>query len=328
MRRPWTIILLVIAVFLVNAGRLFSYGSTLFTGMTVREEGSIDVVFCPREDCWGVFQALLNSSSSAQCALYTAAPEVLSLISKVPNSTILLHYKTYASLSKKYEFPSITPAYSDGIMHNKFCVLNESLVITGSWNPTEADSFRNNNNMLIIHSRTLASNYEEKIKEISLRLKFRYSPKVRHRILISGEAVENYFCPEDGCGRILLEKIQSARSDIYFMTFSFTDDSIGEALLKKVREGVNVHGIFDRQQLSNFSEYQKLLEAGADVYLDSNKYLMHHKVFIIDNTTVITGSFNPTLNGDKRNDENILIIESPRIASRYLDEFTTIKNAR
>ena len=35
---------------------------------------------------------------------------------------------------------------------------------------------------------------------------------------------------------------------------------------------------------------------------------MHHKVFIIDEEIVITGSFNPSKNADTRNDENILII--------------------
>ena len=51
---------------------------------------------------------------------------------------------------------------------------------------------------------------------------------------------------------------------------------------------------------------------------------MHHKVFIIDNRTVITGSFNPTKNGDTRNDENILIIHDEKIAGKYLEEFNEL----
>jgi len=48
---------------------------------------------------------------------------------------------------------------------------------------------------------------------------------------------------------------------------------------------------------------------------------MHHKVFIIDNATVVTGSFNPSQNADTRNDENMLIIHDPSIAARFLEEF-------
>ena len=51
---------------------------------------------------------------------------------------------------------------------------------------------------------------------------------------------------------------------------------------------------------------------------------MHHKVFIIDNETVITGSMNPTGNGDKYNDENILIIRNKEITGRFLQEFANV----
>jgi len=61
-----------------------------------------------------------------------------------------------------------------------------------------------------------------------------------------------------------------------------------------------------------------------DVYLDANKNTMHHKVFIIDNSTVITGSFNPSKNGDERNDENMLVIKDREIAALFLDEFERV----
>ena len=51
---------------------------------------------------------------------------------------------------------------------------------------------------------------------------------------------------------------------------------------------------------------------------------MHHKVFIIDNSTVITGSFNPSKNGDERNDENMLVIKDREIAALFLDEFERV----
>jgi len=61
-----------------------------------------------------------------------------------------------------------------------------------------------------------------------------------------------------------------------------------------------------------------------DVKKDSNKYNMHHKVFIIDNETVVTGSYNPTSSGDEKNDENILIIHDKGIAKKFLDEFDRV----
>ena len=55
-----------------------------------------------------------------------------------------------------------------------------------------------------------------------------------------------------------------------------------------------------------------------NIKFDNNKPgKMHHKVFIIDNKTVITGSYNPTKNGNENNDENILIIYSEELAGEY-----------
>ena len=48
---------------------------------------------------------------------------------------------------------------------------------------------------------------------------------------------------------------------------------------------------------------------------------MHHKVFIIDNETVITGSYNPTKHANEKNDENILVIHGREIAGEYVQEF-------
>ncbi|MEM3370869.1 MAG: phospholipase D-like domain-containing protein [Candidatus Woesearchaeota archaeon] len=324
MRRIPTIILLCITILTVNFFKKFSYANFFeIVGSAVRDEGSISVYFCPRQDCLEIFLNILSSAQSVECALYTVSPEVITAIQQVPQHTILIDYKTYQRLSEKVT--DIIPVYSEGIMHNKFCIINKSILITGSWNPTLADSFKNNNNMLIIHSQKISNNYEEKFKQLLLRNTQRYSPKIKHKIILSNALVENYFCPEDNCSRILIEKINSATSTIYFMTFSFTEDSVGDALLKKNSAGIIISGIFDRQQLSNFSEYERLLNAGIDVSADSNKYLMHHKVFIIDNSTVITGSFNPTQNGNTKNDENILIIHSREIASRYVEEFLNLK---
>ena len=42
---------------------------------------------------------------------------------------------------------------------------------------------------------------------------------------------------------------------------------------------------------------------------------------MIDNETVITGSFNPSQNADISNDENLLIIHDEDISKMFLDEF-------
>ena len=51
---------------------------------------------------------------------------------------------------------------------------------------------------------------------------------------------------------------------------------------------------------------------------------MHHKFAIIDETVVVTGSFNWTSQAVKNNQENILFIENKGLAQQYLDEYNKL----
>jgi len=84
----------------------------------------------------------------------------------------------------------------------------------------------------------------------------------------------------------------------------------------------------EARQVTKYSQFERLQFQGIDVVKDKNKQNMHHKVFIIDNRTVITGSFNPSNNGDKGNDENIVIIDDVGIAEKFLEEFNSIKSTQ
>ena len=60
------------------------------------------------------------------------------------------------------------------------------------------------------------------------------------------------------------------------------------------------------------------------VRLDKNRGVMHHKVIIIDDYRVITGSFNISKNANNKNDENIIILDSRDLALKYIEEFNRI----
>ena len=64
--------------------------------------------------------------------------------------------------------------------------------------------------------------------------------------------------------------------------------------------------------------------AGLDVRLDGNTGKMHHKVIIIDESILITGSYNFSRNAETQNDENVLVIHNPELAARFLKEFERV----
>jgi phosphatidylserine/phosphatidylglycerophosphate/cardiolipin synthase-like enzyme len=213
----------------------------------------------------------------------------------------------------------------NGIMHNKFVVVDKAAVWTGSWNFTVNDTYRYNNNGILVSSPELARNYVATFEKMFNDQKFGPSRKpggTTPRLIIGGVAVENYFAPEDKVADKILPRLKQAARTIDFIAFSFTDDDLGQAVLDRAKAGVKVRGVFEKTgSETQFSEFGKMQKAGLDVWQDGNAYLMHHKVFIVDSKTVILGSFNFSQNAEEENDENLLIVDDVSLAQQFQAEF-------
>ena len=213
---------------------------------------------------------------------------------------------------------------SYALMHNKFCILDNEIVVTGSMNPTNNGVYKNNNNMIIIFSKYLARNYLEEFYEIKNGIYGKGDETKYTKIYLNNKKIENYFCPEDNCKDRIIEKLENAQKSIYFLTFSFTDQDIADELIYQSKR-IEVKGIMEERRINmQYNKFKYLRYYNVSVIPDSNPAIMHHKVFIIDEKTVILGSFNPTGAANTKNDENILIIEDERIAKEFLEEFDKI----
>jgi len=104
--------------------------------------------------------------------------------------------------------------------------------------------------------------------------------------------IEPYFCPEDHCSSVVIRWISRANESIDIAIYSFTLDSIGDALIKARERGVKIRVIFERDQVNQWSEYSRLKSAGIPVMLDENPAYMHNKFMVIDGKVVLTGSYN------------------------------------
>ncbi len=142
-----------------------------------------------------------------------------------------------------------------------------------------------------------------------------------HDIEPAANAYEVYFCPEDACSSQIIRQIDRAQGYIYVAMYSFTVDSIADALIRARNRGVDVKVVMEKSQVGRGSEYERLKNAGIDVRLDKNPDYMHNKFMIIDGKIITTGSFNWSLRADKKNDENLLIVYSEELAKQYKEEF-------
>ena len=210
------------------------------------------------------------------------------------------------------------------LMHNKFWIFDRQIVWTGSTNITQNGSFRNNNNVIVLDSSQVAEMYEREFAELWAGESGPTSPSTvdQQSTVIDGTPVQVLFAAEDEVIQYLIPLIEGAQERIRFMAFSFTHDDLGEALLARARAGVDVQGIFEtRASETEYSELPILYCAGVPVRQDGNPGTFHHKVFIIDDKMLITGSLNFSENADDSNDENVIILTNTDIAALYMDEF-------
>jgi phosphatidylserine/phosphatidylglycerophosphate/cardiolipin synthase-like enzyme len=268
------------------------------------ETGSVEVFFCDKVDCKEVFAEKTSSAESLYCAMYHANNDFFDILDE-KNAKLVV--------DEEHALPGAVKEFGSGLMHNKFCVIEGEFVWTGSWNPSQEMSIPNN--VVFVQSKTLAKAYRNEFDELSSGV-FHGGDSDVGLVKLNGKLVEAYFCPEDDCQAHVLDVLESAENSIHFMTFSFTDDDIGDLLAKKSQKGVDVKGVFDPRK-DKYSEYDKLKEISK-----INK--VHHKVFIVDGETVITGSYNPSKNANERNDENVIVIRDSELAQLFENEFARL----
>ncbi len=307
----------ILAIVLITAATIASYfiidgGIDTFAVKELSEPVlDFKVMMCAVEDCKAELLRLAGNGN-AKCALYSLNDELLELAhSGIVEIVTDDSYKKNSSGVKKDG--------KQGLMHNKFCVSN-STVLTGSFNSQSPQ--RDRNNLIIINSTQIAKNYDSEFIELWAG-KFGGGEKTKKPILILNHTrIETYFCPEDDCASKLVATLSQANKSIYFMTYSFTHEQIANELILAKERGVEVAGVVDKT--SDKAVYEKLSNQGIPVRIWREKGLLHHKVFIIDEHIVTTGSFNPTNNGNKRNDENLFIADNEDFAKPFLKEFYTV----
>jgi phosphatidylserine/phosphatidylglycerophosphate/cardiolipin synthase-like enzyme len=220
-----------------------------------------------------------------------------------------------------------------GLMHHKFIMVDDQWIWTGSWNLTQTGTYRNNNNAVLIASPGLAENYNTEFNEMIAGYfgadSLANTPNPRVVITVEDDEngsqsieLENYFSPDDGAVAEIVAEIQAARERIRFLAFIFTSEEIADAMIERSQAGVVVQGVIEgRNTDQSNSQYDRLRAAFHDLLTDGNPYIMHHKVIIIDDKTVILGSYNFTRSAEAYNDENILIIHDPEVAGLFVEEF-------
>jgi len=132
------------------------------------------------------------------------------------------------------------------------------------------------------------------------------------------------FTPGEDCDGMLINQIGRAKSEILVQAMLFTNMKIAKALVVAEERGVKVRAIFSRRT-GKAAAY--LHERGVDIVQDTDVKTQHNKVMILDRSIVATGSYNYTNAAENKNAENIVFLDTPGVAKRFVDNWIKRANA-
>jgi phosphatidylserine/phosphatidylglycerophosphate/cardiolipin synthase-like enzyme len=141
------------------------------------DSNSLKIHFCPEDRCGdAVVSAIEGAKGSIYVAMYSftnrdiayalsdAAKKGLDVKVYLNNDQKDEKYSKAQFLKKK----GISLRYHkhDGLMHNKFAVIDDNIVITGSFNWTASADKRNDENLLFINNKETAEAYKKKFNSL------------------------------------------------------------------------------------------------------------------------------------------------------------------
>lgn len=141
--------------------------------------------------------------------------------------------------------------------------------------------------------------------------------------------LEVAFSPDEGSEHLVLKVIDSAKTELRVLAYSFTSAPVTSALLNAKKRGVDVKVVVDQKNNTTEDRSGKaraalsaLTNAGVDVRTIGVYPIHHDKVIVADKETVELGSFNFSDAAAHRNSENVLVNwANPKLAEVYLGHF-------
>lgn len=151
------------------------------------------------------------------------------------------------------------------------------------------------------------------------------SQKISHTSISSTEEILSVcFTPNDACLPKVIQNIADASLSIFVLGYSFTSQPIAKALIAAKNRGILVRMVLDSSQKTQKSSkaiMHELVKSGIDLRFDHSVKIAHNKILIIDSSKVLTGSYNWTHAAEFKNAENIVFINSQKIAKEYIQYF-------
>lgn len=127
---------------------------------------------------------------------------------------------------------------------------------------------------------------------------------------------------EQGSLSVLISTLQEAKKSLDVCVFVLSCKELGDVLINAHRSGVVVRVVTDNEQSTvTGSQVGRLRRVGIQVRNDNSSYFMHHKFALVDESVLVNGSLNWTLQGVCGNQENVMITASLEMVEPFQRQF-------
>ncbi|WP_194844830.1 phospholipase D-like domain-containing protein [Candidatus Rhabdochlamydia porcellionis] len=259
-----------------------------------------------RDDIKSVFyRSIKEAKSHVYLSIYglTDTSLIHILKQKGLNTPVEVYYDPSASPKLKKKLHTIRflyPVKSKGLMHRKILILDKELVFLGSANFTPSS--------LLYHSNLVIGLYHPPLA------KFLQDPASSYYSFeINQQQAEVFFLPTAGKEALarILQLINQAQKTIDVAAFTLTHPLICDALISAKNRNVRLHVVLDGYSAKGASKkaLEQLKAQGISVCASQGAHLLHHKLCVIDQEILITGSANWTKAAFSKNADILLILQ-------------------
>ncbi|MET0474844.1 MAG: phospholipase D-like domain-containing protein [Mycobacterium sp.] len=131
--------------------------------------------------------------------------------------------------------------------------------------------------------------------------------------------------PDDGLEPVL-QFISSARTSLLVKQFTFTDETLTEAVVDRKRAGVNVRVMLNAARSggdrANDDTFERFRSAGIDVQWANPKfYVTHEKSIVVDEKAALVATFNMCLKYFTATRDYGVIIDEPEHVAQIVEVF-------
>ena len=141
--------------------------------------------------------------------------------------------------------------------------------------------------------------------------------------------MEIKFARSESVADVIMRLLHGASSSIDAALYRFNHPGLAQALEEAAQRGVRVRLLVDGNKYKESRTTQELLSGAIIPFRlafgrQGRGSKMHHKFVILDQQTVLTGSYNWTLESEDENHENLLILREAHPVEDYTREFEAL----